>query len=161
MVNAILLWQFGPNLSSGIRWCLALAIIKPQRCLLWRFTCVCECECWSGPCMCDGSLLNSCYLCQLWHLKTWGLSFVTHQWCLQCLPQLCAVAWSEYHWWCQLLSGVVNFMAILLVAVSETVWFYQDMRDLVMIEILRYFIWYMFWICVNDLMKSEHWKSQT
>ena len=22
--------------------------------------------------MCDGSLLNSCYLCQLWYLKPWG-----------------------------------------------------------------------------------------
>ena len=57
--------------------------------------CVSVCEWWSRPCMCDGSLLNSCYLCQLWYLKPWHSSIVTHQWCLQCLPQLCAVAWSD------------------------------------------------------------------
>ena len=27
------------------------------------------CEWWSGACMCDGSLLNSCYLCRLWYIK--------------------------------------------------------------------------------------------
>ena len=31
------MWQIGPNLSSGIRWCLALASVRPQWCLLWRF----------------------------------------------------------------------------------------------------------------------------
>ena len=63
------------------------------------FLCVCmcvwACEWWSGPCMCDGSLLNSCYLCQLWYQKPSDISNVTHQWYLQCLSQLCAVTWSE------------------------------------------------------------------
>ena len=31
------MWQIGPNLSSGIRWCLTLASVRPQWCLLWRF----------------------------------------------------------------------------------------------------------------------------
>ena len=100
-VRLLHVWQIGPNLSSGIRWCLALASVKPQWCLLWRFLCVCMCVCpcewWYGPCMCDGSLLNSCYLFRLWYIKPKDLSTVTHQRCLQYLPQLCAVAWSESH----------------------------------------------------------------
>ena len=43
--NWFVLWQIGPNLSSGIRWCLALASVRPQWCLLWRFWCVCMCVC--------------------------------------------------------------------------------------------------------------------
>ena len=39
------MWQIGPDLSSGIRWCLALASARPQWCLLWRFWCVCMCMC--------------------------------------------------------------------------------------------------------------------
>ena len=41
----VILWQIKPNLSSGIRWCLALASARPQWCLLWRFWCVCMCVC--------------------------------------------------------------------------------------------------------------------
>ena len=95
------MWQIGPNLSSRIRWCLGLASVRLQWCLLWRFICVCvcvrACEWSSGPCMWDRSLLNSCYFCQLRYPKPWDLSTVTrtHQWCLQCLPELCAVAWLD------------------------------------------------------------------
>ena len=60
--------------------------------------------------MCDGSLLNSCYLCQLWYMKPRDLSTATHQWCLQCLPQLCAVAWSESRF------GDVSFQVGLLIS---------------------------------------------
>ena len=36
------MWQIGPNLSSRIRWCLALASVRPQWCLLWRlYVCAC------------------------------------------------------------------------------------------------------------------------
>ena len=38
----MVLWQIGPNLSSGIRWCLALTSVRPWWCLLWRFY-VCAC----------------------------------------------------------------------------------------------------------------------
>ena len=41
-LSGLICW---PNLSSGIRWCLALAIGRPQWCLLWRFWCVCMCVC--------------------------------------------------------------------------------------------------------------------
>ena len=101
------MWQIGPILSSGIRWCLALASVRPQWCLLWRFLCVCMCVCagewWSGPCMCDGSLLNLCYLCQLWYMKPRDASTVTHKWCLRCLHQLCHVGMpmlTRCHWQC-------------------------------------------------------------
>ena len=38
------MWQSGPNLSSGIRWCLALASVRLQWCQLWHFD-VCACVC--------------------------------------------------------------------------------------------------------------------
>ena len=65
--------------------------------------CVCAGEWWSGPCMCDGSLLNSCYLCQLWYMKPRDASTVTHKWCLWCLHQLCHVGMpmlTRCHWQC-------------------------------------------------------------
>ena len=65
-------------------------VMPTVTCLMRVHVCV-PCEWWSGPGMCDGSLLNLCYLCQLWYMKPRDLSTATHQWCLQCLPQLCAV----------------------------------------------------------------------
>ena len=41
----MILWQIGPNLSSGIRWCLALASVRQLWCLLWHVWCVCMCVC--------------------------------------------------------------------------------------------------------------------
>ena len=67
------------------------ATVMPTVTCLMRVHVCLPCEWWSGPCMCDGSLLNLCYLCQLWYMKPRDLSTATHQWCLQCLPQLCAV----------------------------------------------------------------------
>ena len=95
----LFLWQIGPNLSSGIRWCLALASVRPQWCLLWHFdvyACVCG-RVNGGPDLIY--MMEACLICVICVIvvaeKPWDLSTVTHQWCLQYLPQLCAVAWSE------------------------------------------------------------------
>ena len=120
------LWQIGPNLSTGIRWCLALASVRPPWCLLRRFlmcvhVCV-PCEWWSGPCMCDESLLNSCYVSIV---VSETLGFI--KCCASVVPAMFAqVVCSDLIWvplrWCQFLSGVVNFLVIF--AVFKTVWIY-------------------------------------
>ena len=90
--------RFVTNWTEFVRWdslvpgtgqCQA-TVMPTVTCLMRVHVCV-LCEWWSGPCMCDRSLLNLCYLCQLWCQKPWDLSNVTHQWYLQCLLQLCAV----------------------------------------------------------------------
>ena len=71
--------QIGPNLSSGIRWCLALASVRQLWCLLWHVWCVCMCVCRvnGGPdlvCVMEACLI--CVICVnrgIWNLGIYQL----------------------------------------------------------------------------------------
>ena len=70
------MWQIGPNLSSGIRWCLALASVRQLWCLLWHVWCVCMCVCRvnGGPdlvCVMEACLI--CVNCGIWNLEIYQL----------------------------------------------------------------------------------------
>ena len=158
------LWQIGPNLSIGIRWCLALASVRPQWCLLWRFWCVCMCVCRvnGGPdlvCVMEACLIcGICVNCGIWNLGIYQLLRISGA-CNVC-PS--CVLWLDPLGWCQFLSGVVNFLVIFVV--FETVWIYQQAFVIQWWHKHRgsfHIIWDMLWIFVNDLMKLEHWQSQT
>ena len=76
------MWQTGPDLSRGIRWCLALASVRPQWCLLWRFyVCAWVCAVWMVVrtlCVMEACLINViCVNCGIWNLGIYQLLHIS------------------------------------------------------------------------------------
>ena len=82
VVASYSVWQTGPDLSRGIRWCLALASVRPQWCLLWRFyVCAWVCAVWMVVrtlCVMEAWLINViCVNCGIWNLGIYQLLHIS------------------------------------------------------------------------------------